>query len=64
MAMFCAMVVLLIFSETNAVLKNLMLGLVTCTNAAAIVSYLYIYFIKQKQFKNYLGKYKAEELKQ
>lgn len=63
-AMFCAMVVLLIFSETNAVLKNLMLGLVTCTNAAAIVSYLYIYFIKQKQFKNYLGKYEAEELKQ
>ncbi|HBL83263.1 CDP-diacylglycerol--glycerol-3-phosphate 3-phosphatidyltransferase [Congzhengia sp.] len=55
-AMFCAMVILLIFSVTNVTLKNVMLGVVVVTNAAAIVSYLYLYFIKQKQFKNYIGK--------
>ena len=60
MAMFCAMVILLIFSVTNVTLKNVMLGVVVVTNAAAIVSYLYLYFIKQKQFKNYIGKNKTE----
>ena len=59
-AMFCAMVILLIFSVTNVTLKNVMLGVVVVTNAAAIVSYLYFYFIKQKQFKNDIGKNKTE----
>jgi len=54
--MFCAMVILLIFSETNETLKNIILDVTMVTNVVAMVSYLYTYFIKKKQFKNYIGK--------
>lgn len=54
--MFCAMVILLIFSETNETLKNIILDVTTVTNVVAMVSYLYTYFIKKKQFKDYIGK--------
>lgn len=60
-AMFCAMVILLIFSGTNEILKNIMLIVVVCTNAAAILSYLYLYFLQQKKFKTYLGNSRMEE---
>lgn len=61
--MFCAIVVLLISSETNIALKNFMLATVAVTNTAAITSYLYLYFIKHKQFKKYIGKYNTEDSK-
>lgn len=61
--MFCAMVILLIFSETNVPLKNVMLGVVMFTNIAAILSYFYLYFMKQKKFKSYIGNSKTKELK-
>ncbi len=53
---FCAMVVLLLFSSTNEPLKNTMLGVAVGTNIAAIVSYAYLYFLQQKKFKEYIGK--------
>ena len=59
--MFCAIVILLIFSETNETLKNLILDVTMVTNVVAMVSYLYTYFIKKKQFKNYIGKKKMGE---
>lgn len=59
--MFCAMVILLIFSETNETLKNVMLDVTLVTNIVAMVSYLYTYFIKKKQFKNYIGNKNVEE---
>lgn len=59
--MFCAMVILLIFSETNETLKQVMLDVTMVTNIVAMISYLYSYFIKKKQFKDYIGKKNAEE---
>lgn len=59
--MFCAMVILLMFSETNETLKNMMLDVTMVTNIVAMVSYLYTYFIKKKQFKNYIEKKNVEE---
>lgn len=59
--MFCAMVILLMFSETNETLKHIMLDVTMVTNIVAMVSYLYTYFIKKKQFKNYIGKKNVEE---
>lgn len=53
---FCAMVTLLSFSNSNEGLKNIMLGVAVGTNIAAIVSYAYLYFLQQKKFKNYIGK--------
>ncbi len=55
---FCAMVILLMFSESNETLKNIMLGMAVGTNIAAIVSYAYLYFLQQKKFKEYIGKNK------
>ena len=52
---FCAMVILLIFSEHNETLKEVMLGMALGTNIAAIVSYAYLYFLQQKKFKDYIG---------
>lgn len=59
--MFCAMVILLIFSETNETLKNIILNVTMVTNIVAMVSYMYTYFIKKKQFKDYIGKKNVEE---
>ncbi len=59
---FLTMVILLIFSETNVTLKNLMLDIVVCTIVLSIVSYLYVYFLHQKKFKKYLTKQNTEEL--
>ena len=59
--MFCAMVILLIFSETNETLKQIMLDVTMVTNIVAMISYLYSYFIKKKQFKDYIGKKNVEE---
>lgn len=59
---FCAMIILLIFSETNEALKNVMLTLVVFTSAASIISYMYTYFFHQKKFKTYLAKTKTEGL--
>lgn len=59
--MFCAMVILLMFSETNETLKHIMLDVTMVTNIVAMVSYLYTYFIKKKQFKNYIEKKNVEE---
>ena len=53
--MFCAMVILLIFSETNETLKQIMLDVTMVTNIVAMISYLYSYFIKKKQFKDYFS---------
>ena len=53
---FCALVVLLLFSEGNKALKDIMLGVAAGTNVTAIVSYFHLYFVSQKQFKNYIGK--------
>ena len=53
---FCAMVILLMFSEGNETLKDVMLGMALGTNIAAIVSYAYLYFLQQKKFKKYIGK--------
>ncbi len=59
--MFCAMVILLIFSETNETLKNIILNVTMVTNIVAMVSYMYTYFIKKKQFKSYIEKKNVEE---
>ena len=53
---FCAMVILLMFSDGNETLKNVFLGVAVGTNIAAIVSYSYLYFLQQKKFKSYIGK--------
>lgn len=62
--MFCAMVVLLMFSDTSIILKNVMLIVVAATSTAAMLSYVYLYFIKHKQFKNYIEKTNTEGLEQ
>ncbi len=59
--MFCAMVILLMYSETNETLKHIMLDVTMVTNIVAMVSYLYTYFIKKNQFKNYIEKKNVEE---
>lgn len=53
---FCAMVILLMFSDGNETLKNVFLGVAVGTNIAAITSYSYLYFLQQKKFQSYIGK--------
>lgn len=54
--MFCAMVILLVSSETSPQLRDVMLISAVITNAAAMISYVYAYFIKHKNFKNISAK--------
>ncbi len=61
---FCTLIILLVFSETNPSLKGYMLDAVIVTSALAIFSYIYVYFIKHKQFKKYIGKNDTEDLAQ
>lgn len=60
--MFCAMVTLLISSETSPELRDIMLISAVITNAAAMISYVYAYFIKHKNFKKYISKGHTEEV--
>lgn len=46
---FCAMVCLLLFSDSNAQLKEIMLGVAVGTNATAIISYTSIYFSPKRK---------------
>ncbi len=62
--MFCAMVILLVFSETNETVKNVMLDVTLVTNIVASTSYLYLYFIKQERFKTYISKNNTKEQSQ
>ena len=58
--MFVAIVVLMLYSETSPTLQKVMLGIVVCTSLSAIVSYVYLYFLHQKKFKNYIKDNKTE----
>ena len=58
--MFIAIVVLMLYSETSPALQKIMLGIVVCTSLSAIVSYVYLYFLQQKKFKNYIKDNKTE----
>ena len=53
---FCAMVCLLLFSDSNAQLKEIMLGVAVGTNATAIISYTSIYFNPKKNVQETIQK--------
>lgn len=53
--LFIAMV-LIFFTHTSQLVSNIILGISTVFNFAAIVTYSYSYFIKQKKYKEYIKK--------
>lgn len=52
--LFLAMVIML-FAHTNQLTTTIVLAVSTASNIAAIGSYLYIYFIRQKKYKDYIN---------
>lgn len=55
-AVFCAMVVIMLIPNANLLVKNAMLTIVLITNATAIATYFYLYFLQQKKFKAFFAK--------
>jgi len=53
--LFIAMV-LIFFTHTSDLVSNIILGISTVFNFLAIASYSYAYFIKHKNYKNYISK--------
>lgn len=61
-AVFAAITVLMFFSNVSQTLKTIMLLLVVCTSFAAMLSYLYSYFLQHKKFKEYINATKTEDI--
>lgn len=61
-AVFAAITVLMFFSDVSKTLKTIMLLLVVCTSFAAMISYLYSYFLHHKKFKQYINESKTEDI--
>ncbi len=60
-AVFAAITILMFFSNVSETLETVMLLLVLCTSFAAMISYLYSYFLHHKKFKEYINE-KTEEV--
>ena len=54
-AVFIAITIFMFFSPVGETLEYIMLILIVCTSFAAMISYLYSYFLHHKKFKEYIN---------
>ncbi len=61
-AVFAAITVLMFFFDVSKTVQTIMLSIVVCTSFAAMISYLYSYFLHHKKFKEYINEPKTEDI--